>query len=147
MSPSFDRMHPVFAVAFFSVTSFIFWCKLFTPLLASISSHCVLIQCSFASLHPFSLVCLVLYVSRWIAVFLCFSLIALVSPSSRSSGGFSPLITLTLLPPVTVVFSVKCQLRSGRIFRVFEFVSSSWPSGNFSLVGYFMLRRLEITLF
>ena len=39
------------------------------------------------------------------------------------------------------------QLPLDRIFRVFEFVSSSWPSGNFSLVSYFMLRRLEITLF
>ena len=62
MSPSFDRMHPVFAVALSPMTSFIFWCKvlLFTPLLASISSHCVFL-CFIVPL--FSLVCLVLCIS------------------------------------------------------------------------------------
>ena len=44
-----------------------------------------------------------LYVSRWMAVF---SLIALVFPfalgQALPGSGFSPLITLTLLPPLTV---------------------------------------------
>ena len=60
MSPSFDRMHPLFAVAFFP-------CELFYLLVYSFAvysivgsyflSYCVLIQCPLASLHLF-LTCL-----------------------------------------------------------------------------------------
>ena len=68
MCLSFDRMHPGFFLLplFFNVTSFIFWCTvlLFTPVLASISPHCALIQCSFASLHLF-FTCTCLYSSLY----------------------------------------------------------------------------------
>ena len=45
----------LFLLSKFHCDLFIFWCTvlLFTPLLASISSHYVLIQCSFDSLHLF----------------------------------------------------------------------------------------------
>ena len=98
----------------------------------------------------------VLPVCEWVdkrcyqMVSLCFSLIALVFPfpSLKLSpvAAFPPLITLTLLYTVEYRCEIPAAFRAH--YRYFDFALSSWPSGNVSLVSYFMLQvlDLEITL-